>query len=314
MPTRYLARPVSALASFVSGRRTKWVVIALWIVGVIALSPLAAKLGDATRDETASFLPEDAQSTEVQKLLKDRFPGGETTIGLIVYKRDGALTEADRAKIARDARSRWRRRRRARGLRDRRPRAVGGLRGGLRRARHEAAARDGGARAGAAGRDLSGAADRDHPDRRRRARLPGGHRVHLPLRRRGQQRQLELDRHPDRADVRRGDRLLPAARQPLSGGAPPRRGQARGDGARAAPRRPRAARERLHRDRRDAGPAARGHGVRQVARPGVGYRCGWSAARWADAAAGAPDRGRPPGLLAAQLDRRLPAGRRPRAA
>jgi putative drug exporter of the RND superfamily len=95
---------VSALASFVSGRRTKWVVIALWIVGVIALSPLAAKLGDATRDETASFLPEDAQSTEVQKLLKDRFPGGETTIGLIVYKRDGGLTEADRAKIARDAR------------------------------------------------------------------------------------------------------------------------------------------------------------------------------------------------------------------
>jgi putative drug exporter of the RND superfamily len=95
---------VSALASFVSGRRTKWVVIAFWIVGVIALSPLAAKLGDATRDETASFLPEDAQSTEVQKLLKDRFTGGETTIGLIVYKRDGGLTEADRAKIARDAR------------------------------------------------------------------------------------------------------------------------------------------------------------------------------------------------------------------
>jgi RND superfamily putative drug exporter len=95
---------VSTLASFVSGRRTKWVVIVLWIVGVIALSPLAAKLGDATRDETASFLPEDAQSTEVQKLLKDRFPGGETTIGLIVYKRDGGLTEADRAKIARDAR------------------------------------------------------------------------------------------------------------------------------------------------------------------------------------------------------------------
>ena len=95
---------MSALASFVSGRRTKWVVIALWIVGVIALSPLAAKLGDATRDETASFLPAEAESTQVQELLKDRFPGGETTIGLIVYKRDGGLTEADRAKIARDAR------------------------------------------------------------------------------------------------------------------------------------------------------------------------------------------------------------------
>jgi putative drug exporter of the RND superfamily len=94
---------VSTLASFVSGRRTKWVVIALWIVGVIALSPLAAKLGDATRDETASFLPDDAEATRVQELLKDRFPGGETALGLIVYKRDGGLTEADRAKIARDA-------------------------------------------------------------------------------------------------------------------------------------------------------------------------------------------------------------------
>jgi putative drug exporter of the RND superfamily len=95
---------MSALASFVSGRRTKWVVIVLWIVGVIALSPLASKLGDATRDETASFLPEDAESTRVQELLKDRFPGGETTLGLIVYKREGGLTEADRAKIASDAR------------------------------------------------------------------------------------------------------------------------------------------------------------------------------------------------------------------
>jgi putative drug exporter of the RND superfamily len=94
---------MSALASFVSGRRTKWVVILLWIVGVIALSPLAAKLGDATRDETASFLPEEAESTRVQELLKDRFPGGETTIGLIVYEREGGLTEGDRTKIARDA-------------------------------------------------------------------------------------------------------------------------------------------------------------------------------------------------------------------
>ena len=95
---------MSALASFVTGRRTKWVVIALWIVAVVALSPLGGKLADATRDETASFLPSGAESTRVQELLKDRFPGGETTIGLIVYEREGGLTEADRAKIARDAR------------------------------------------------------------------------------------------------------------------------------------------------------------------------------------------------------------------
>jgi RND superfamily putative drug exporter len=94
---------VSALASFVTGRRTKWLVIVLWIVAVIALSPLGSKLSDATSDETASFLPEDAESTQVQELLKERFPGGETTIGLIVYRREGGLTEADRSRIAQDA-------------------------------------------------------------------------------------------------------------------------------------------------------------------------------------------------------------------
>jgi putative drug exporter of the RND superfamily len=94
---------MSVLASFVCGRRTKWVVIALWVVAVIALSPLGAKLADATSDETASFLPAEAESTQVQELLRDRFPGGETTIGLIVYQRDGGLNEADRARIAADA-------------------------------------------------------------------------------------------------------------------------------------------------------------------------------------------------------------------
>ena len=96
---------MSALASFVSGRRTKWVVIGLWIAAVFALAPLGAKLGDVTRDETASFLPAEAESTKVQELIKDRFPGGETGIGLIVYRRSGGLTAADRAKIARDARA-----------------------------------------------------------------------------------------------------------------------------------------------------------------------------------------------------------------
>ena len=49
-----------------------------WIVGVLALSPLGAKLADVTKDDTESFLPAGAESTEVQRLLKDRFPGGET--------------------------------------------------------------------------------------------------------------------------------------------------------------------------------------------------------------------------------------------
>ena len=37
---------MSELASFVSRRRTKWVVIGLSIAAVVALAPLGAKLGD----------------------------------------------------------------------------------------------------------------------------------------------------------------------------------------------------------------------------------------------------------------------------
>src|SRR5215210_8500064 len=96
---------MSALARFVTGRRTKWVVVAFWIVAVAALSPLGAKLADATNDETASFLPAGAEATKVQELLKQRFAGGETSNGLIVYRRAGGLTAGDRARIAKDARA-----------------------------------------------------------------------------------------------------------------------------------------------------------------------------------------------------------------
>jgi RND superfamily putative drug exporter len=95
---------MAALARFVTGRKTKWVVIAGWIVALLALSPLASKLADVTSDDTASFLPANADSTKVQQLLDERFSQGETASGLIVYRREGGLTAADRARIADDAR------------------------------------------------------------------------------------------------------------------------------------------------------------------------------------------------------------------
>jgi putative drug exporter of the RND superfamily len=87
----------------VSGRRGKWAVLGLWIVVFVALMPVGAKLSDETRDDTTSFLPASAESTDVVKILDEDFPGGETTQGLIVYQRDGGLTAADRKKIAADA-------------------------------------------------------------------------------------------------------------------------------------------------------------------------------------------------------------------
>jgi putative drug exporter of the RND superfamily len=96
---------VRALASFVSGRRGKWVVLILWIVAFAAMMPLGSKLSDETRDDTTSFLPASAESTDVVKILDEDFPSGETTQGLIVFQRDDGLTAADKQKIAADAKA-----------------------------------------------------------------------------------------------------------------------------------------------------------------------------------------------------------------
>jgi len=95
---------MNAFASFVSGRRGKWVVLAVWIVAFAALMPLGSKLADETRDDTTSFLPESAVSTDVVNILDEEFASGETTQGLIVYERDGGLTAPDRRTIAEDVR------------------------------------------------------------------------------------------------------------------------------------------------------------------------------------------------------------------
>ena len=88
---------VRTLVSLVAGRRSKWVVIAVWIVAVVRHD--AARLRSSrTRpsDDTASFLPESAESTEVVELLDDRFAAAGDEQGLIVYQRDGGLTAADK--------------------------------------------------------------------------------------------------------------------------------------------------------------------------------------------------------------------------
>jgi putative drug exporter of the RND superfamily len=92
-----------SFASFVTGRRTKWLVVAVWIVLVAALLPLGSKLGGATNDSTEAALPKGSESTAVLRTLRRDFPSGQTTSGTIVYERAGGLTPADRAKIVADA-------------------------------------------------------------------------------------------------------------------------------------------------------------------------------------------------------------------
>jgi RND superfamily putative drug exporter len=95
---------MARFARIVAGRRTKWLVLASWIVLVVAFAPLGSKLADATDDRTESQLPKNAESTQVLKLQQERFKSGQRATGLIVYQRDGGLTAADKARIVADAR------------------------------------------------------------------------------------------------------------------------------------------------------------------------------------------------------------------
>ena len=94
---------MGAIANFVTGRRSKFAVLGIWIVLVFIFTPLGSKLADITEDDTASFLPDSAEATEVVETLDQEFPNKETTQGLVVYQRDGGLTEADKQTIADDA-------------------------------------------------------------------------------------------------------------------------------------------------------------------------------------------------------------------
>jgi putative drug exporter of the RND superfamily len=92
-----------AFAGFVSSRRGKWAVLAIWIIVFAALMPLGSKLSDETQDDTTSFLPSSAESTEVVKTLDEDFASGETVQSTIVYHRDGGLTAADKQTIVAQA-------------------------------------------------------------------------------------------------------------------------------------------------------------------------------------------------------------------
>ncbi|MFG2085145.1 MULTISPECIES: MMPL family transporter [unclassified Spirillospora] len=89
------------LAGLIAGRRTKWAVLALWVVLLVALGPLAGKLGDVEENDAASWLPAGAESTQVVE-LEEQFRKDETMLAVVVYERAGGITAEDRAKAASD--------------------------------------------------------------------------------------------------------------------------------------------------------------------------------------------------------------------
>ncbi|MFH8612570.1 MMPL family transporter [Streptomyces sp. NPDC018029] len=89
-------------ARMVSGRRSKWAVLVIWLVLIMAGGSLAAKLGDVQDNDPETWLPSSAQSTQAVALAEKHFADKDSSTAIIVYARGEGLTDADRQKIAAD--------------------------------------------------------------------------------------------------------------------------------------------------------------------------------------------------------------------
>ncbi len=92
----------TSVANLVTRRRIKYLIIVFWLVVVALAGPLAGKLAGVEKNEAKSWLPGSAESTKVLE-IQSSFASPNTIPTVLVYERSSGLTEADRAKVARDA-------------------------------------------------------------------------------------------------------------------------------------------------------------------------------------------------------------------
>jgi RND superfamily putative drug exporter len=93
---------LKTIGKWAGGRRTKWYVVGFWVL-LFVVGTLPGQLTDVTEDRISSFLPDDSAAIVADKVIEERFPGGQTTSAVAVYHRDGGLTDADQQAIAGEA-------------------------------------------------------------------------------------------------------------------------------------------------------------------------------------------------------------------
>ncbi|MCT2586797.1 MMPL family transporter [Actinophytocola gossypii] len=73
--------------------------VGAWLVLLMLAGPLAGKLTGVQKNDTAEWLPSDAESTQVYE-LQERFQTTETAPAIIVFERSAGITSADEATVA----------------------------------------------------------------------------------------------------------------------------------------------------------------------------------------------------------------------
>ena len=89
------------IAGTLTGRVTKWIVLVAVLVLTGIMATFSAKLADVQNNEASSWLPESAESTQVLEELSETVDPNDIPT-LVVYQRDGGLTEDDLAPIEAD--------------------------------------------------------------------------------------------------------------------------------------------------------------------------------------------------------------------
>jgi RND superfamily putative drug exporter len=94
---------VTRFLTFPAGRKAKFAILAVCLLALFAsgAANLPGKYTDAENNESTSFLPGDAESTKVLA-ISEELQGGEQAPIVIVYRREGGLTDDDRTRITSD--------------------------------------------------------------------------------------------------------------------------------------------------------------------------------------------------------------------
>ncbi len=93
---------IRALFYAPAGRRTKWLVVLFWLILVVLAGPLSGKLTGAEKNDSSSWLPPAAESTQVLN-LRSSVISPNVYPAVLVYDRASGVTPADKAKAAADA-------------------------------------------------------------------------------------------------------------------------------------------------------------------------------------------------------------------
>ncbi|QNN52342.1 MMPL family transporter [Nocardioides mesophilus] len=86
------------IAGKLTGRVTKWFVLAFWVVVLAVASGYASKLTDVQNNEASSWLPASAESTQALEKLAP-FQDQNDIPTVVVYVRSGGLSPADLSQI-----------------------------------------------------------------------------------------------------------------------------------------------------------------------------------------------------------------------